>query len=1350
MKKIAVYLVLSFITAFNFSQAQTSTNLYYDANGTTAGIGGTGNWTTTGANWTTSSAGTAALISGAWTNSATWTNSNANNAILQETTGTLSLSSGTIYANQIQVNTIGFTIQNSSTSGTGSNRYFRTKNGIVLANGVNLNISSGITTNGAVTGFEGPIVGINGTNSVSTGSSITITGSTVNADSSVRIGLDTSTTDIWVPVIVATTGNGYALFRVTGTAQPSIYGNVTVNSGSRLTLGGDTSVRRINVRGNLTTVNTDLTIGEVGMTGIVVLYGTNSIGGNVVANCGLGFGSTNAFGSSTVVLNGGAWLGATSFGTGASDRTLPNNINVLGNVIFGLNGQAGFSSGAGSYLGGNINLNNATRILTITNTTYFLGSVTNGGINLNSGSATVTAYLSGTNSLSSLTFTQGVVALNSVSQRIDALTMNGQTNTAPTLLIQNPATNSSVSTGGTLVLSGTNNTVSFTNNNLPAGTYTLLQGTNLDVSTLSSNGLTMRVIVPTTGTNTTNYPVALNAAPVTWQRYIYTFSNTPTSLVATLAVTSPDLSWNVASGDWNTNPDNQPWILDGSQLAFQTGDNVAIGTGGTLNVDNGGVSAGYVTISGSSNSTVQGGAITALAVIKNGSGTNTLSSATTLSQGLTVNDGLMTVSGVLSYTNDTVINGGTLQTSGDERIPDGSFVRINTNGATFRLGGNETVRGLEGVSNSIVDLPTGTTLTMGSAGSSVASTNFFNITGAGALIKIGTNQVSFRGNNVLNSLTVSSGRADFRGSNSMNTINVSSGALLGYGVTNRAFGDAVINLSGGSSIGQIITMGTNDADRTIPNNLRVLGDVNLGISSYGCYFSGNVDLTSGSRAMTLLFSSYFYGSMTNGDLVVDISNTSTNAKFLYLMGTNNSFASGVTLRPTFTGFPLVLSLGNSNALGSGKLTLAGNGGLANSAAMTVTNPIEIYNNTLTVTNSSALTLSGPLSGTGGNLVKANSGTLTLSGVETYTGVTTVLDGTLVNVSSNLTATITSSTLSVVFSNIPVVSGNYPILPGALTGSYSPTSASLSSNQIITFNPGNSGEPASVTVASKTTQTITELAATDTKTFGASSYPLSVTPGASSSPLTFSSDNNSVATVSSVGEVTIVGAGSTTIRVNQAGDASYLAASEVSQVLTVAKANPNITAAPTASDITSGQALSSSILSGGTASVAGSFGWTSPSTVPTGTGSFSVTFTPSDAANYNTATTDVSVTVNAPTPTGPTFDGAYPGKNLSGVAPNGLSYLMNYAFGGSDNTEPRLPVQDTSDPAKLTLVAYVRTGDNTLSVSGEAAATLDFSLPSNAPYVVITNSDAPAGMEKRSYSVSVSGDRMFLRLKAIKQ
>ena len=81
-------------------------------------------------------------------------------------------------------------------------------------------------------------------------------------------------------------------------------------------------------------------------------------------------------------------------------------------------------------------------------------------------------------------------------------------------------------------------------------------------------------------------------------------------------------------------------------------------------------------------------------------------------------------------------------------------------------------------------------------------------------------------------------------------------------------------------------------------------------------------------------------------------------------------------------------------------------------------------------------------------------------------------------------------------------------------------------------------------------------------------------------------------------------------------------------VTVTKANPTITTAPTATSIAYGQTLEFSTLSGGVASVAGTFAFTTPSTAPNaGTASQSVTFTPTLTANYNTVPTSVSVTVN---------------------------------------------------------------------------------------------------------------------------
>ena len=80
-----------------------------------------------------------------------------------------------------------------------------------------------------------------------------------------------------------------------------------------------------------------------------------------------------------------------------------------------------------------------------------------------------------------------------------------------------------------------------------------------------------------------------------------------------------------------------------------------------------------------------------------------------------------------------------------------------------------------------------------------------------------------------------------------------------------------------------------------------------------------------------------------------------------------------------------------------------------------------------------------------------------------------------------------------------------------------------------------------------------------------------------------------------------------------------------------KTTPTVTAWPTASAITYGQTLASSVLTGGTASVAGTFAWTTPTTAPAaGAPSESVTFTPTDTTDYNTVTGTVTVTVSKAT------------------------------------------------------------------------------------------------------------------------
>jgi hypothetical protein len=121
-------------------------------------------------------------------------------------------------------------------------------------------------------------------------------------------------------------------------------------------------------------------------------------------------------------------------------------------------------------------------------------------------------------------------------------------------------------------------------------------------------------------------------------------------------------------------------------------------------------------------------------------------------------------------------------------------------------------------------------------------------------------------------------------------------------------------------------------------------------------------------------------------------------------------------------------------------------------------------------------------------------------------------------------------------------------------------------------------------------------------------------------------------------------------------------------VTVIKANPSAVGWPTSTAITYGAALSTSGLSGGSSTPAGSFAWTTGTTVPhVGGAAQSVTFTPTDITDYNTATGTASITVAManPTVTWPTastvtYNALLSSSKLSGGSANGTFGWTNGA------------------------------------------------------------------------------------------
>jgi hypothetical protein len=372
----------------------------------------------------------------------------------------------------------------------------------------------------------------------------------------------------------------------------------------------------------------------------------------------------------------------------------------------------------------------------------------------------------------------------------------------------------------------------------------------------------------------------------------------------------------------------------------------------------------------------------------------------------------------------------------------------------------------------------------------------------------------------------------------------------------------------------------------------------------------------------------------------------------------------------------------------------------------------------------------------------------------------------VDVASAVPPTITSTnafsgTVGVLFSNTVTATGDAPIaysgtdLPdglslasdGAISGT--PTAAGTFTNALLTATnaAGTNNQAVTFTIA-KGSSTIILTGGTNFLYNGLAQGPASGGLTGSTNPLTLTYVGTNGTTYGPTNALPI-NAGSYVYTASVTEDDNYNGATSAPLVFLINKAAPSITAAPTASAITAGQALSSSGLSGGTASVPGSFAWTDGTTVPNSSGDYSVTFTPTDTANYNTATTLVNVTVNPATPSGSSFSGWLGTNNPS------AALLMQYAYGAASasNTANRsnLPSSVLSNNS-LVMTYYVRKeATNPNLVTPQVHTNLSDAsgwgaLASSNIATVATNTVDGVEVVQKKATVPVEGTRKFLRLK----
>jgi hypothetical protein len=227
------------------------------------------------------------------------------------------------------------------------------------------------------------------------------------------------------------------------------------------------------------------------------------------------------------------------------------------------------------------------------------------------------------------------------------------------------------------------------------------------------------------------------------------------------------------------------------------------------------------------------------------------------------------------------------------------------------------------------------------------------------------------------------------------------------------------------------------------------------------------------------------------------------------------------------------------------------------------------------------------------------------------------------------------------------------------------------DQAVTFTPADTANhnsvsvPVSVTV-NPATPVITELPVAAAITYGQTLAEATLSGGTTSVAGTFD--------FTSPGTAPDAGTEDQAVTFTPTDTANHNPVT-VQVSVTVNPTTPVITELPVAAAIVYGQTLAEATLSGGTASVTGTFAFASPASAPTaGTANHAVTFTPADTSNYNPVTVQVSVTISPGTPTGTEkfsawisgFDGlggqTAPTDDADG---DGIENFMEYALAGGD-------------------------------------------------------------------------------------
>ncbi len=521
-------------------------------------------------------------------------------------------------------------------------------------------------------------------------------------------------------------------------------------------------------------------------------------------------------------------------------------------------------------------------------------------------------------------------------------------------------------TGGTLTLTGATPTITGTGtiSSVIAGTAGLTTGGGANTLTLSgANTFTGQLTIAHGQTNQNVGSVVLaSGASLATSAVTIGTSSVPVTLAVLQnqgnnQLTNATVTFSATSGRWAY------WQLLGTSQSVVG----IVDSGGAGVIENTEQHLGFgnstLTLTGSGNYSFNGfmrdhaGGSGTLALIKNGTGTQTLSGANINYTGATtVNSGQLILSNAASFRSATAINsGGTLSWTGTANL------NVLSSAHTIALNNGGTLENLNPANWTILNgavTNTGTTTIN-------QTSNATGVAGEGLYLDGG---LKGTGTVTINAVNAGSG-VNFRNNNT-----TFSGTIIVNGIaSSTAFAGS------GIGVGGCTTCLTN-ADITLNGTMELLnqgigwGNVSAGTFNMGALngtgvMVGNFTGSGGQTAVTL-------GHTNNdGSFSGVIANGTGNTVRIVKTGTGTQTFSGSN---TYTG---------GTTISAGTLQL-GDGGTSGSIVGNVVN-----NSVLAFNRSDAVTFGGTISGTGA-VNQIGAGTTVLTAANTYTGGTTITAGTL--------------------------------------------------------------------------------------------------------------------------------------------------------------------------------------------------------------------------------------------------------------------------------------------------------------------------------------------------------------------